>query len=55
MLGYHREPLTQDEAIRDVWYNHSEWGRRRKQKIAAFWIGIAIISAVVSIVLLLAQ
>lgn len=23
------------EDIRDVWYNHSEWGRRRKRRI--FW------------------
>lgn len=32
-----KERDEQWEAIVDTWYNHSEWGRRRKRKIATFW------------------
>ena len=52
MLGYHREPKTQEEEIRDIWYNHSEWGRRRKQKIVTFWCFIgagAVIGALLGL------
>lgn len=31
-----KKPLTQDEAVRWVWYNQSEWGRQRKHKIRLF-------------------
>lgn len=34
------KPMTQDEAVEWVWKNQSEWGRQRKQRIAAFWICI---------------
>ena len=34
-----RKPRDEQwEDIVDTWYNHSEWGRLRKQRIAAFWI-----------------
>ena len=43
------------EDIVDTWYNNSEWGRRRKQRIAAFWIGAALVAAVAVVIVLLAS
>ena len=45
-----RKPMTQDEAVRYVWYNQSEWGKRRKRRIAAFWLCVGF-GAVVGILL----
>ncbi len=48
MLGYHRKPQTQDEAVRWVWYHHSEWGRQRRQKL--FAIGCFVGAVAVTII-----
>ena len=47
--------MTQEEEIRDTWYNNSEWGRQRKQRIAAFWLGAALVAAVAVVIVLLAS
>ena len=48
-----KEHDEQWEQIVDTWYNNSEWGRRRKQKIAAFWLCIGAAALVGTIVALL--
>lgn len=43
--------MNQDEYVRHIWYTQSRWGRRRRKRLAIFWMCV-VTAAIIGILFL---